>query len=78
MRAILTLSRGPIFGLKSYLVFGIGLPLLKQQAKNSVCYIVFCVLQPNLLTMDHRGNTVQAFDQWQHPVASIEAWDVLH
>jgi hypothetical protein len=26
----------------------------------------------------HWGNTAQALAQWQHPVASSEAWDVLH
>jgi hypothetical protein len=26
----------------------------------------------------HRGNTAQALAQWQHPVASSEALDVLH
>jgi hypothetical protein len=26
----------------------------------------------------HWGNTAQALAQWRHPVASIEAWDVLH
>jgi hypothetical protein len=25
-----------------------------------------------------RGNVVQALAQWQHPVASSKAWDVLH
>jgi len=25
-----------------------------------------------------RGNTAQALNQWRHPVASIEARDVLH
>jgi hypothetical protein len=25
-----------------------------------------------------RGNTVQALNQWRHPVASSEALDVLH
>jgi hypothetical protein len=25
-----------------------------------------------------RGDTAQALDQWRHPVASIEALDVLH
>jgi hypothetical protein len=24
------------------------------------------------------GNAVQALTQWQHPVASSKAWDVLH
>jgi hypothetical protein len=24
------------------------------------------------------GNAVQALAQWQHPVASSKAWDVLH
>jgi hypothetical protein len=31
--------------------------------------------------IDHggrRGNTMQALDQWQHPVASSEALDVLY
>ena len=26
----------------------------------------------------HRGDTAQALAQWQHPVASSEALDVLH
>jgi hypothetical protein len=25
-----------------------------------------------------QGNAVQALAQWQHPVASSKAWDVLH
>jgi hypothetical protein len=25
-----------------------------------------------------RGNGVQALAQWQHPVATSKAWDVLH
>jgi len=31
--------------------------------------------------VDHggrRGDTAQALAQWRHPVASSEAWDVLH
>jgi len=31
--------------------------------------------------VDHggrRGNTSQALTQWRHPLASSEAWDVLH
>jgi len=34
-----------------------------------------------LLVFDHgsrRGDTAQALDRWQHPVASSEAPDVLH
>ncbi len=26
----------------------------------------------------YQGNGVQALTQWQHPVASSKAWDVLH
>jgi hypothetical protein len=48
------------------------------------CWLKLCfgsVLCVSLKFVDHgdrQGNTVQALDRWQHPVASSEALDVLH
>jgi hypothetical protein len=39
---------------------------------------VFCVFNKLVGHGSCRGDATQALSQWQHPVASSEAWDVLH
>jgi hypothetical protein len=39
---------------------------------------VFCVFKEFIDHGGSQGNAAQALAQWQHPVASSEAWDVCH
>ena len=48
-------------------------------ASLKLCFVsVLCVSFEFVNHDGHRGNTVQALNQWQHPVALIEALDMLH
>jgi hypothetical protein len=39
---------------------------------------MFCVLKEFVNHGCRQGNAAEALAQWQHPVASSEAWDVHH
>ncbi len=48
-------------------------------ASKKLCFVSVVVFAVNFFNhSSHRGNTAQGLAQWQHPVASSEAQDVLH
>ncbi len=56
--------------------------LLLQQAFSESRHFSWDIDPANTMACNNhggrRGNAAQAFARWRHPLASSEAWDVLH